>query len=274
MSIAPTAQSLWIGHAVVLDLDEEVLLAEDLLVPGAQPLGLGRLAVQDEVGELGGGAAGQADQAVGVALEDLLVDPGLVIEALEERERREPHQVPEARGVPGQQRQMEGVLLPRDAAAGLLRAAPGRHIGLQADDRHDAGILGLAEELDGAVEVAVVGERHRGHPQRLDALDQLRDLAGPVEQAVVAVAVEMDKGSAGHRRVTRARQRRRYAGASGADRPHLGLRVEPTSRSRSAITGELATRTSLPQTRPPTEGETLDHPTDLSCPVEDRGCVT
>jgi len=46
------------AHAVVLDLDVEVLRAEDLLVPGAEPLGLGGLAVEDLVGELGRGAAG------------------------------------------------------------------------------------------------------------------------------------------------------------------------------------------------------------------------
>ncbi len=109
--------------AVVLDLDVEVLLAEDLLIPGAEPLGLGRLAVEDVVGELRGGAAGQADQPFGVPLEDLLVDPGLVIEPLEKRERREPHQVAESRGVPGQQRQVERVLLSRDPAGRLARCA-------------------------------------------------------------------------------------------------------------------------------------------------------
>ena len=119
MSIAPSAQSCWICDAVVLDLDVEVLLAEDLLIPGAEPLGLGRLAVEDVVGELGRGAARQADQPLGVPLEDLLVDPGLVVEALEERQRREPHQVAEAGGVLGQQGQVERVLLARDAAARL-----------------------------------------------------------------------------------------------------------------------------------------------------------
>ena len=113
MSIAPAAHSCWIADPVVLDLDVEVLLAEDLLVPGAEPLGLGRLAVEDVVGELGRGAARQADQPLGVPLEDLLVDPGLVVEALQERERREPHQVAKSRRVAGQQRQVEGVLLAR-----------------------------------------------------------------------------------------------------------------------------------------------------------------
>ena len=178
----PAAQSLLDRHPVVLDLDVEVLLAEDLLIPGAEPLGLGRLAVEDVVGELRRGAARQADQPLGVPLEDLLVDPGLVVEALEERQRREPHQVAEPGGVRGQQRQVEGVLLAGDPAAGPLGSPARGDVRLQADDRQDAGRLGLAEQLDGAVEVAVVGQRQRGHPQRLGPLDQVRDLAGPVER--------------------------------------------------------------------------------------------
>ena len=112
-------------HAVVLDLDVEVLLAEDLLVPGAEPLGLGRLAVEDVVGELRRGAAGEADQPLGVPLEDLLVDPGLVVEALEERQAREPHQVAEAGAVLRQQGQVEGVFLPGDPADAPLGPPPG-----------------------------------------------------------------------------------------------------------------------------------------------------
>ena len=62
------------------------------------------------------------------------------------------------------------------------------------------GRLGLAEELDGAVEVAVVGDRQGGHPQLLGPLDQVRDLARAVEQAVVAVAVQVDERRRGHGR--------------------------------------------------------------------------
>ena len=97
---------------------------------------------------------------------------------------------------------MEGVFLAGDTPT-PLRSPPGRDVGLQADDRQDSGRFGLAEQLDGAVEVAVIGQGHRGHPQRLDALDQVRDLAGAVKQAVMAVAVKMHERRAGHRVVTR-----------------------------------------------------------------------
>ena len=52
MSTRAPMQSFWICNAVVLDLDEEVLLAEDLLIPQARCSASARLAVQDVVGEL------------------------------------------------------------------------------------------------------------------------------------------------------------------------------------------------------------------------------
>ena len=74
---------------VVLDLDEEVLGAENLLIPDGQLLGVLEFAVEDVVGELRRDAPRQADQPLGVAFEDLLVDPRLVVVPFEERQRRE-----------------------------------------------------------------------------------------------------------------------------------------------------------------------------------------
>ena len=77
-------------------------------------------------------------------------------------------------------------------AGGLLvGAAAGGEVGLVPDDRLDAGLLALAVELDRPVQVAVVGDGAGGHAQRLGLGDQLGDAVGPVEQAVVGVAVEV-----------------------------------------------------------------------------------
>ena len=84
-------------------------------------------------------------------------------------------------------------------AAGLLvEAAPGGDVGLVTDDRIDAGRLRRGIELEGPVEIAVVGDRQGIHPQLLRPVDQPFDRTGPVEEAVVAVAVEMDEGAGGH----------------------------------------------------------------------------
>jgi hypothetical protein len=187
------------ADAVVLDLDEEVLLAEDLLVPGTEPLGLGCLAVQDVVRKLGRGASREADQPLGVALEDFLVDPRLVVEALEEGHRREAEQVAEPFGVARQEGQVEGVLVARGPARGPIGPPSRRDVRLEADDRLEVGGLRLAEELDGAVEVTVIGQGQRRHSQRLGVLDQGGDLAGAVEQAVMAVAMQVDEGPVRHR---------------------------------------------------------------------------
>ena len=48
-------------------------------------------------------------------------------------------------------------------------------------------------ELERAVEIAVVGDRQRVHAQLFGPLDQPVDRAGSVEQAVVAVAMQMNK---------------------------------------------------------------------------------
>ena len=96
------------------------------------------------------------------------------------------------------------MFLARNPAAAPLRPMPGRDIGLEPDDRQDPGRLGLAKKLDGPVEVAMIGECQRRHAQRLGALEQVRDLAGAVQEAVMTVAMEMDERPAGHRGFTRA----------------------------------------------------------------------
>ena len=72
----------------------------------------------------------------------------------------------------------------------------------ESDDRQDSGRLGFTQEFDRSVEVSVVGERERWHIERLGALYQVRDLAGAVQEAVMAVAMKMHEGLAGHRRVS------------------------------------------------------------------------
>ena len=97
-----------------------------------------------------------------------------------------------------EQSQVERVLLARHAAAAPLGPLSGSDIGFQPDDRQDFRRLGFAEKLDGPVKIAVIGQRQRGHAQRLGALEQVRDLAGAIKKAVVAVAMKMDEGPAGH----------------------------------------------------------------------------
>ena len=70
---------------------------------------------------------------------------------------------------------------------------PGSDVGFQTDDRQDLGGLGFAEKLDGSVHVSVIGQGQRGHAQSFGAFEQIRDLACAVQEAVMAVAMEMDE---------------------------------------------------------------------------------
>ena len=58
--------------------------------------------------------------------------------------------------------------------------------------------LALLIELQRPVQIAVIGERQRVHAQLFGPLDQLLDRAGAIEQAVMAVAMQMNKRRRGH----------------------------------------------------------------------------
>ncbi len=73
---------LLLGDAVVLQLEVEVARPEELRVAHRHALGLGLLAAQDEAGDLARDAGGARDEAFRVLLEQLEVDPRLVVEAL------------------------------------------------------------------------------------------------------------------------------------------------------------------------------------------------
>ena len=58
--------------------------------------------------------------------------------------------------------------------------------------------LGLAIEIERAVQIAVVGERQAVHAQLFGPIDQSLDRAGSVEQAEVAVAMQMNERRRAH----------------------------------------------------------------------------
>ena len=137
---------------VVLQLDEQVVLAEDLL----QPAGLAErallVALQQRLQHVATEAAGGRDQALVIAREQLPVHPRLVVVALHERQAGELDEVAVALVGLGQQREVVVELLAAlGVAAGVVDPASPRrplaaglvgHVGLGADDRLDALSLG------------------------------------------------------------------------------------------------------------------------------------
>ena len=173
----------------ILDLDVEVLPAEDLDHQIHLLAGGGLVALHDRLVDAARQAAAQRDQTARVLLEQVEVDARLVVVALEIAEGDELDEVVVPLEVLGEQREVRPV-----AAAGrLLRATILDEVDLAADDRLDAGLRRRAVEVDRPRHRAVVGDRDGRHLELRRALDELADAARTVEDRVLGVAVEVDE---------------------------------------------------------------------------------
>ena len=174
---------------VVLNLDVEVR-SEQSREPLRHLLRLVELVTEDAFAKLARRAAAQADEPLLVRFEQLLVDPRHVVQPFKECDRRHLDKVAKAGVVAGQERQV----IRRVAAlgpGGPLAPVAGRDVGLVANDRVDARRLALAVKLDRPIEVAVVGEGQRVHAAGLGVRNEFGDAIRAVEQAVMAVTVQM-----------------------------------------------------------------------------------
>ena len=200
------------GEARVLDLDVDVLGTEDLhevVELAARRHGVVPLEVPADRPRQ---APREGDDAVRVARHQLLVDPRLAVVPLQVAGRAELDQVVVALGALGQQRQVRPSLLAR--ALGAIR----HDVRLEAHDRRDAALARPPVELDRAGHDPVVGQRGGGLAELLDAIEQARDLARPVEDRVVGVDVQVTERWRGA-----AHGLRRLAEAIGRDKappPH------------------------------------------------------
>ena len=69
---------------------------------------------------------------------------------------------------------------------------------LTAQNRLDSLGLGRVKEVHRAVDVPVVGHGDRGLPQLRDAVNELLDVASPIQQGVLGVQMQMRKFSHGN----------------------------------------------------------------------------
>ncbi len=197
------------GQPVVLELDEEVVLAEDVLEPGGQVLGSDLIVGQQGLEDHPAQTAGGGDEPVVVTLEQLPVEPGLVVVPLQVGGGRELQQV----AVPGCRLGQEGqvvieLLAAVDVASGVVDLAPsdrsivsrfGGHVGLRADHRIDAGLSTGGIEVEDPVHVPVVGDAEC----RLTILDgrlhQVLYPSGSVEHRELGVGVQVCERPCGQR---------------------------------------------------------------------------
>src|SRR5205085_7962018 len=173
------------------------VLAEHFLIPPRGLAGLDGLTRADLPRDLAVETAGEHDEAVGMLREQLAVHARLVVEALEVRLGHELDQVLVPGVIPDQDGQMVGAFVAAVLGATLLPASR-RDVELAPEDRLDRRFLRREIEIDAAEEVAVVGERERLETEVLRLLDQLLNLRGAVEEAVLGVDVEMHEVGCGH----------------------------------------------------------------------------
>ncbi len=166
------------------------------------------IAAEPKVGlDLSTWAAGGPDQATGVLVEQLAVDPRLVEVALKRGQRAQAEQVVHSCGVLRPQRHMGECAAARDVVAAVLAGfgvTPahslalgtvrlGGDIGFHADNRLDAARLRSAVELVGTEGVSVVGYRDSRHAEPLATGEQIADSRRPIEHRVVRVHVQVDE---------------------------------------------------------------------------------
>ena len=133
-------------------------------------------------------AACERDDALRVALEQLHVDVGLAApEALEEARRGQLDQIAEAVVVRGEEREVVAL----DPALG---AAVVDQVGLEPQDRLDVVLETGLVVLDRAVHDAVIGQPERRLPELRGTRRHRLDLVRAVQQRVLAVDVQMDRG--------------------------------------------------------------------------------
>ena len=183
-------QATLFGEAVILHFEEEAPLPKDFAVlpsEGARMLPIIHL---QRTCDLAVQASRESDKALSVPRKMLVIGTWLVVEPIEMCIGHDAAEVAIARATGREGDEVERLLvgLPlfvAHAAAGDVR--------LDADDRLNPKLLCRLDELDRAVEGAVVGEGDGIHPKALCLLHQRLQVAHAVEQAELAVDVEVRK---------------------------------------------------------------------------------
>ncbi len=174
----------------VLHLDVDGALAEDLAEPVELRRGVVLAALLERLADLPGETSGERDQPLAVALEQVPVDAGLVVVALEVAEARELDQV-----------RVPGVVLREQCEVRVplgLRLAVLGDVDLAAEHRLHAVLLGLLDELNRPGEGAVIGQPDGRHLELGGTRRELGDAARPVENRVLGVDVKVNERGLTH----------------------------------------------------------------------------
>ena len=183
-----------LGQAVVLDLQEEVPLAEDVAVFEGAGLRLFIVAVHERGRDVTGETAGQSDEPARVFPEDLPVHARFAVKAFRERKRHEFHEVRVALVVLAEEDQVVPFVGERPR---LVVPTPRGDVRLHPEDGFDAGLLTGFIKGNGAIHDAVIGKCQTVLAQLFGPGHQFRYAAGAVEKTVFSVKMKMSEGHGG-----------------------------------------------------------------------------
>jgi hypothetical protein len=166
-----------LGQAMVLELQEETVPAENLAVLAGEPPRAIPVVDLEGPRDLAVQAGRKPDQALAVPGQMLAIDPRLVVVAVDVGIGHEPAQVEIAGPVLRQQDEVEGLGV---GLALAIRHRPPGDVGLDADDGLDAPARRRLPERHSAIERAVVGQRQRIEALLRRRIDEVGDAAQPV----------------------------------------------------------------------------------------------
>ena len=179
---------------MILHLKEEAPLPKDFAVLPSERARVLPVINLQRACDLAVQAARESDEAVGVPRKMVVVSTRLVVKPIEMCVGHDPAEVAIARCARREGNEVERLLI----GLPLLVAHPtASDVRLDADDRLNSMLLRFLDELDRAVEGPMVGEGDGVHPEALRLLHQRLQVAHAIEQAELAVDVEVREISLG-----------------------------------------------------------------------------
>lgn len=165
--------------AMFLEFDEEAVWAEDVEIFAHEGVGGVHIAVHDGLGDFGGETAGGGDYSFAVAIEEVVVDAGFVVVAIELGRGGDLEEVEVAGLVLGEEEHVEAVFVVVGVAVGH---AAGGDVGFETDNRFDAPVFAGTVEGHGAVHGTMISEGDGGLVELFGVFDEFVDTAKAIEE--------------------------------------------------------------------------------------------
>jgi len=209
--------ALFDGEALILNFEEKIAFAEDVAEAIGVLASLVEFFLDDGFCDWSAEASAESDQSFRMFAEEFIVDTRLVVEAFEEARGDELDEVTVALEIFAEEDEViaaagAGFEIVPVLAGGarffpaIVTAAFG-DIDFATDDGFDVSLAGFIEEIGGGEQIAVVCDGDGGHFLAGGFVKELGSFAGPVEEAVIGVDVQMDELGIAHEGYFKARRR-------------------------------------------------------------------